>query len=713
MKRDNPDLDHGNPSALVKSAIAAALRARVLDFANVLADFNAIVANGGDRTGADEAALADLLRQCVAMLGDGSTVFSTARTELDSAMRRTLVLERVASQDGALVKTVLKAGPGARAGDTRAHAHHAGEPGMLLYYHPITLPEETDPPLEHAGDALRPADLDEFYRNRQRIVDDIARGIAQAAQQPEAPWRAAVRANRHAVQQLFEALQAAPKSPASIVSRATHPAMKPILHVLPRLVSSEPDGDSVLAMVRASLPHLRTMGFSTLMLGCVDRQACDIHYGEDECGTLHSYVNNHGYWSSGEPGIDPTLGTQADYIALAQAARDGGVMLMQDTVLASMGYPAQLARLAQTNLDDPLRCLRLGEREVSICDVNAFLHDDCVPEEDSLDDEVTATLYADVVAQSHCGSLYALPKPNLFDPAVLNATMQRALWQIRSAGVNAFRIDMAKHIGPQQLQTIIATLRAECAAERADGAAMAVLLEYWTTRYRDLKFAMLAVAPQSDGVYFYDFPLAQALQDILLRDRDVHESLGELLAQRARWGINLYQMIPTLIDHDFSFRPIYNGNCATRAMVVVGYALAAMLSANAPYVYFAYDKSCSALHGDDHFARTMVSEIFASADQRSPADPVAALFHALGQHPVFSHWTDGGITVEGDVYSATITRTMAGPPGAAPTVVQAHFSRFYEPDPAAGDPSVIFAYCHGPSIVIRRLDSVAADRDQP
>jgi amino acid adenylation domain-containing protein len=607
-----------------------------------------------------------LIAEIPMIKSEGAIVFSTERTELDSAMRKTRVLERVAREDGILVKTVVK----------------AGAAGKLVYRNPITLADET----------LRHEELDEFFRNRQRIVDDIATGIKHAAGQPEAPWRAAVRANRAEVERLFHLLQGAPAAPASVVSRTTHPAMKPILHVLPRLVNNDGD-DSVLALIGASLPHLRTMGFSTLMLGCVDRQACDIHYGEDEHGKIHSYTNNHGYWCSGEPGIDPELGSEMDYVSLAQAAEANGVMLMQDTVLASMGYPAQLARLAQVAFDDPLRCLQLGERIVSVCDADAFLHDDCVPEEDGLDEQVSATLYADVVAQSHCGSLYALPKPNLFDPAVLEATLQRTLWQVRSAGVHAFRIDMAKHIGPRQLQTIIATLRAEC-----DGRAMAVLLEYWTTRYRDLKFAMLGIAPQSEGVYFYDFPLAQALQDILLRDHDVREALAELLHQRAHWGINLYQMIPTFIDHDFSFRPIYNGDCTTRAMVVVGYALAAMLSANAPYVYFAYDKSCSALHGDEQFSRTTVSEIFASADQRSPADPIAALFRALEQHPEFS--SEGGITVTGDVYSATITRSMADPAGG---VVQAHFSRFYEPEPDAGDPSVIFAYCHGPSIVIRRI----------
>lgn len=687
MKRDNPHIEY----CPVAPVVEAALRARAIDYAAVLSSLGGIAAHAGG------GALPDLLRQFVAMLSDGATVFATARCELDSAMRKTLVLERVARQQGTLLKTVLRAGPGARKGDTRAWAHHAGATPMLLYHNQVTL---TD-------DALHIDDLDEFFRNRQRIVDDIAGALALAHEQPEAPWRAAVRTNRAAIEHLFGALQGAPATPACVINRATHPAMKPILHVLPRLLTgeaSETGSQSVLALIGASLEDLRTMGFSTLMLGCVDRQSCEIHFGEDECGKLHSYVNNHGYWSSGEPGIDPALGSEADYIALARAAQAGGVMLMQDTVLASMGYPAQLERLAHTTLDDPLRCLRLGRREVSVCDADAFLHDDCIPEEDSLDEQVTPALYADVLAQSHCGSLYALPKPNLFDPVILEATLERTLWQVSSAGVHAFRIDMAKHIGAQQLQTIIATLRA-AVAQRADGA-MVVLLEYWTTRYRDLKFAMLGIAAQSEGVYFYDFPLAQALQDILLRDHDVHESLHNLLAQRQHWGINPYQLIPTFIDHDFSFRPIYNGDCATRAMVVVGYALAAMFSANAPYIYFAYDKSASALHGNAQFARAKVSEIFASTDQRSPADPVAALLRALAQQPEFSHWSEGSIMLAGDVYSATITRTMAGHALASTSVVQAQFSRFYEPEPDPNDPSLIFAYCHGPSIVIRRIDTL-------
>ena len=684
----------GRPATLVAAAIEQVQRDGLTDAGVALARLqNALASAGGTASQAD-ARLSAVLRQAGDLMADGVTLFSTARSELDSAMRSTLVLERVARTEQGWRKTVLKAGPGAQTPDPRACAHSDRAPAMLLYHHPITLPADA---------TLQPEELPDFYQQRQQIVDGIAAAGVAERRRPAAPWRAALRDNRSEILRLFEALQADPAQPAAPVCRRSHPPMQAILHVLPRLVVAG-GGDSVLAVISRSLAHLRDMGFATLMLGCVDPQSVDIHYGEDDSGQLHTYVNNHGYWSSGANGIDAALGKPDDYIALVRQAAEHGILLMQDTVLASLGYPAQLAHLARTELAEPTHCLRLGQHEVSVCDADRFLHAPCVPEEESLDDQVSAQLYADVIAQSHSGSLYALPKPNLFDAEVLAAVLERPLWQIRSAGVSAFRIDMAKHIGLRQLQAIITTLRsAHAAAPQAD-ASFTVLLEYWTTRYRDLKFAMLAVAPCSQGVYFYDFPLAQALQDILIKDGDVGDTLGHLLEQRARWGIPLYQMIPTFIDHDFSFRPIYNGDSTTRATVVVGYALAAMLSANAPYVYFAYDKSASGLHDDGQFSRTPVAEIFASSDHLSPADPIAALFRALEQHPIFKHDAEGSMQVSGDVYSATLTRSYADPDTATLTTVEAHFSRFYQPDPDPADTSVIFAYCHGPSIVMRMTE---------
>ncbi len=714
MNRDQSNLQHSTLAAPLRAALGKWLGSAPIAFEVVRAELAVLLecappvpvetasASGALRAPPDaDTDLRALLRLCGDLLSDGVTVFASARAELDSAMRQTLVLERVTRSGAGLRKTVLKAGPGALFADPRARAHYAGEPAMQLYDNPISIVDE---PGAHDADAparLREQDLAEFFRNKQRIVDGIASAIGAHHGQDETAWRAAVRANRAMVLRTFEQLRADPARPASKVTRLSHPAMKPMLHVLPRLLVSG-DGDGVLALLKGGLAQLREMGFSTLMLGCVDKQASDIHFGEDDYGHIFTYANNHGYWSSGEAGLDPMLGSAQDYLALADSAREHDVLLMQDTVLASLGYPAQLGRLARVALNEPAHCLMLGQDEVSICSADAFLHASCVPEEDSLDEQVTPELYADVVAQSHCGSLYALPKPNLFDPAVLEATLARARWQIGTARISAFRIDMAKHIGPLQLQTIIATLRAECA--QAGTGVFSVLLEYWTTRYRDLKFAMLSIAPESAGAYFYDFPLAQALQDILIKNCDVGETLAELVGQRARWGIDLHQMIPTFIDHDFSFRPIYNGDSATRAMVVVGYALAAMLSANAPYVYFAYDKSDCALSEHEEFSRTMVSELFAHSDQGSPADPIADLLHALARHPIFSSWSDGAIAVDGDVYSATLTRTLLDAAGEIVSTVEAHFSRFCQNAPAHDDGSVIFFYGHGPSILIRQVD---------
>lgn len=661
--------------------------------------------------------LLSVIRQLDFLLEDGTTVFSTVRTECNSWMTESLVIERVAQTGNEFTKTVVKASLQILAGAPGACCQYLGVPSFIVFSNAIEIVDDLHQPYEFikSRDFLNRKELKQFFQNKQEIVDRIRQSVAESQKNPARQSMDAIERDKTITLEIFSNLKQNPSQSVYAVTRASHPFMSPILHILPRLLNGAENQESSLSLIKNSLKKIDAMGFGVLMLGLVDKQTSHIYYGEDDAGKITGYVNNHGYWSSGEIGVDASLGSDREYIQLAQAAKENKIMLMQDVIFSSLGYPAQIARLALSQLQNPTQCLMVGGDEVNICDHNIFLHETCIPEENSLDEFVSPEIYANVVAKFHTGSLYALPKPNLFNPEVLDAILQRALWQIKTAGIAAFRIDMAKHIGVLQLCEIILTLRDECrkrdAALALVGNNFRILLEYWTTKYRDLKFAMSAVATQSEGVYFYDFPLAQALQDIFIWNKDFHETILMLINERTRWGINLYQMIPTFIDHDFSFRPIYNGNDDTRAMVVVGYAISAMLSANAPYVYFAYDKSESGVpthrqsdQNSEAFSRKMTSEIFATSDPRSPAGPLAKLFGILRENAIFSHWTEASIDVSQHASCTTISRTFNDQTAAKQIKLEASFSLYSQDDAQSEDGSILFSYCHGPSVIIRKTE---------
>lgn len=646
-------------------------------------------------------------------LTDGEVVFGTLRCELNSWMERTFVVERVLKRDHQFVKALVKISAHIQQSDERARYQLLGTPSIICFKNIVQIEDcvegEANFPFHEV--CMREEELGEFFANKQRILDEI-KICEKASRQQLQALESAIEEDKRVMKEVFSSVIQEAGIFNSEINRQTHPFVRPILHVLPRLIATTQEDITPLKMVSRNLSVIAQMGFSTLMLGVVDKQTTNLYYGETEDGKLIPYVNNHGYWSSGELGIDPMLGIEEDYIQLVHTGQALGITVMQDIVLASLGYPAQIARLASDSLSDPTISVMLNEHEVSICDADRFLHAICIPEEDRLDGEIDADEYAAIMAQSHIGALYALPKPNLYNEHVLQPLLARSNWQIRQAGVNAFRLDMAKHIGVPQLRSIISTLREECNKKYAQGLAQqppfTILLEYWTTRYRDLKFAMKAIEGEATGAYFYDFPLAQALHDILINNRDVHQTLQYLLDQRQQWGINLFQLIPTFIDHDFSFRPIYNGDYSTRAMVVIGYALSALLSCNSPYVYFAYDKSNSGVPSGEEFSafnetfsRKVASSIFATSDPVSPSDPVAHLFRVLEDDLCMADWLNSGIELHGDFCSATIRRRFIDKDNEI--TIEAHFSQFYQPDLSFMDPSIVFSYCHGPSVIIKKF----------
>lgn len=656
----------------------------------------------------DERRLRRLVAHLLFQLRDGATLFQACRHAQDSWLRRLLTVERVMHGDEGMRKVYATLALHPRPSDPHAFHEYLGLPSIVIYNNPLTLAAPATAPSHDAAAALDDDELVEFFRNRQAIADAIEQGrIASAGSmlQHQAEDRALIRATFSAV------LSTAPAAVA--LDRVRHPYRPPCLHVLPRLIEPMHHG-SVLACIENSLPRIRAMGFGGILLGVVDRQTVGVHYGGAADGTMTPYVNNHGYWSSGETGIDPLLGSAAAYASLAARCRAVGLFFMQDAVFGTLGYPAQVRRMAQSALARPERCVMLGDEESDICDSVRFLHELCIDEEDGLGPDVTPEHYAAVLLHAHMGSPFALPKPNLYRPEVRAAVLRRTEWQIRHAGVDSFRIDMAKHIGVQPLRALLASLRGAVAASA--GTACSAVLEYWTVNYRDLAFGARLLGDQGGASYFYDFPLAHALQQMLVCGGGFAQHASWVLTERARWNIAPAQLVPLFIDHDFNFRPIYNGSGATRAVVVVGYALAMMLSANGCHVYYGYQDARAGVPDMAHYfhytelhARCSSTGIFEDEDSASPAGPVAALFGVFEQYGILRHWDGGAIGCEGGHDVVVLTRRCREPGSGRRFAIRACFARGpRQATPPAGG-TTLFEFAHGPSVVI----SLVPEQDGP
>jgi hypothetical protein len=417
----------------------------------------------------------------------------------------------------------------------------------------------------------------------------------------------------------------------------------------------------------ARLDKIASRGFKSLLIGVVDKQSTNVYYRDSDYGELIPYINNHGYWSSGEIGIDSAIGSKKEYVTLLSRASECGLSCTQDAVFGTLGYPAQIARFAASTLSEPTACLVVGQCEEDICSPSRFLHDLCIPEEDGLCDPVTVDHYAGVLAQAHLGAAFALPKPNLFMRPVLDGIMLRSLWQVRECGVHSFRIDMAKHIGILQLREIIARLRR--AVEMSSGSIgnvtreFSVILEYWSTRYRDIQFSTSSLEDDGRNVYYYDFPLANALQQILMNGKSYIATINGLLAERKKWNIDVARLVPVFIDHDSIFRPIYNGSEESSAIVVAGFVMSVMLSANGPSMYIGY-ANCEAGTADlsrnhsrsEGRSGRVVSGIFDVSDRGSPECAIADVCRIIEAHGAIENWDYNEFSVEGDEEQLKISR---------------------------------------------------------
>jgi glycosidase len=691
-------------AASIRAAIQALLKKRPVELDSVLKAIQASVV--AEEPGmAHERKLISLINHMLYLLSDEEEIFSNCTYERDSWLNLTLRCERVARGNDGFKKIVVRISDGAVASDIRAFDQFTLGPSIQIYKNDVTVrPVHNKRHFPDVDFDLDENELLEFFQNKKNILQRIHQGSNTADGEGRKYMRAQNERDRDNIKAVWREMHDSGHQFAA--NRATHPYRRALLHVLPRLLRGT-TGDSTLHTMSATIPALQSMGFGGLMLGVTDRQSTCVYYGEFDDGTLIPYVNNHGYWSSGETGIDPLLGTADEYAALVAALRQQGMDFTQDSIYGTLGYPPQVARFAMSDMASPVSSVVLGAHEVSVSDSRLFLHEPCIHEEDSLVDGVDEDQYTTVVAQSHLGSPFALPKPNVFYPEVLADTLKRSIWQIKNAGVASFRIDMAKHMGIEQLRATIGQLRQEI--DVSPGQAFSVLLEYWSVKYRDLKFASTALADQRAGAYFFDFPLAHALQEVLIRKKPVIDCIGKLLTDRKKWRMPDCQLVPVFIDHDFNFRPIYNGNYETRAIVVAGYAMTLMLSANAPYVYFGYQNAEAGVpelseywqYSEEH-SRKMCDEIFRSGDPASPAQPLADMLKVFEKHQIQQNWCEGDIAYSGTAEHLIIVRQYTGARDGRIRELRAIFSRCYQEPQASPEYELLYDYRHGPSIVIEQ-----------
>lgn len=654
------------------------------------------------------------LRHLLFLLDSGDELYADCVLRPDPRGRPVLIAHRVAREaEEGLMKTLVRLAPWPLAQESPALAQgafavHSQEACIVVHRGPVRIEralQELGAPL--APRALEPGELDAFYawrRAQQQAARPQRDGVRPS-------WFAAACEDRERVAQACaQAFEFEPEDgerirrgrPLPGLGRASHPLLGAALHVLPRLQRPE-HSRCVLDALTGQLEQIAAAGYDALLLGVVDRQSADLYYVEGDDGALQPYLNNHGYWSSGECGVDPALGAADNYIALSRAAAAGGIALIQDSVLGTLGYPPQLPRLAAAGSRCTPLALALADAPAPLDGPGVFLSGlescDAIPPPDGL----ALAQYVEAATRTHLGEYYQLPRPNLFDPAVRARVLARARWQIRAAGVSAFRIDMAKHLGLGPLRACLDALR-EAARDAGAGPFFAVL-EYWSLHYRELRFALSAAGPSVQGLYLYDFPLAQALQQALLADGDWSQSLPAIAEQRDRWQVPACCLVPIVIDHDPSFRPIYNGSAHTRDIVVAGLALALAMSANGPSVYCGYDDRRAAPadldryfdYSEQHARKAMPGPLCRDPD--GPGPVFAELLAVVKRHRLLADWDGATLEFAGDRERLRILRRLDD--GRQPRTACFCVARDGSAAQAGGDgETLLFASGQGPSVAV-------------
>lgn len=648
---------------------------------------SAHAANAGELP--DDRRLRQVIRHAVLLLRGGIQV--TGHVQFNPGR---LYVERTAKSAGQVETTRLIVACESLLPDPRALRGYFAGPCVVLYWGPLRIREDDcDHGLVRENLTLSEQELVEYVENKAASRRCDRSTSARNAEQ--------VREAESEIADAYARILSDPSYRRFPVSQESHPYRGPTLLVLPRLVKPSAD-KSILAHLTCQLRHLRANGFDALLLGVVDKQSLNVYLEEYDDGELVPHVNTHGYWVSGDEGVDPLLGTELEYRELAQECKRSRIEMIQDTVYATLGYLPQISRFSANRQHQRVPSVKTGKTQASLGNTESML---VQPWSGAFDekmdrDDLSPEAFAKALVSCQSSCPYDLPRPNLYDTQTIEVVRSRTNWLENLAGVRARRIDMAKHLPITALTSII---------EPSDGSADAwVLLEWWSTTYRDLCFAAFVSEREKGRVYLFDFPLAVAAQDIFIRENSFISIVQRLQRERTRWGVDLRQLIPAVVDHDKFFKPVFNGTPRSLAATVVMHVFATFLSANAPVVYVGFDDARAGVpeHVDyssysERLTRRTVSKLIDLEQENSPAVPLTEFFRLLRAHPFVSHWDGEAIEISGDVNYLVLSRCYWDPKRRQQRKIQAEFSR--EALPREKSVDILYRYGAGPSVTISSI----------
>lgn len=263
------------------------------------------------------------------------------------------------------------------------------------------------------------------------------------------------------------------------------------------------------------LDHLQAMQVETLWLSPVFRMRTE-KIGE----TWGAY---HGYWPTGEPGVEPRFGTDADLIELREELDRRGMKLLLDVVLNHVGYEVPL-----------------------VTEKPGWFHD-LGPIED-WDDPVQATR----------GQVHGLPDLDHENPEVVAWLDERVAGWIETFRPDGFRLDAVRHIPTGYWRYFTDRVKA-LAGE--DFILLGELFEGDP--------AKLAATWEAGGfTHMFDFPLYYALTDVLCEGAHPGR-LASMLAQDALYA-DPTKLVTFVDNHDL---PRITSRCGERgpsALEIIG-----------------------------------------------------------------------------------------------------------------------------------------------
>ncbi len=276
------------------------------------------------------------------------------------------------------------------------------------------------------------------------------------------------------------------------------------------------------------------------------------------------YAGYHGYWAEHFKRVDRHLGTLADYRALSRALHGRGMFLVQDIVLNHTGNffryaggwdPADPARFWQPNT---------GSRPVTRPTQPPFDRND--PRDPRQRREAIyhwtpdITDYADPKQESD-GQMSGLDDLNTGNPVVRRALRDSYGWWIREAGIDAFRVDTAFYVPPEDVADFLYAKDARApgiyeAARRSGrrdflvfGEGFAIDKPFESVRAAKIeRYATMAGGrPLMSGML--NFPLYGSLGDVFARGRPTAE-LAYRIAATMRVHARPHRMANFIDNHD-------------------------------------------------------------------------------------------------------------------------------------------------------------------